>query len=166
NRTSSAPTATAARRGGDEVLREALASPIAIGGVPLRLSAFARRDTVPGKMRIHLAADIGSPGAPSGEYSVGYVLMDRSEKVVASLGRRVTLSPVPGAANQPLAFDTALAIDPDQYAIRFGVVDPEGRRGTVVRQLDAGSLSATNGVQTSDLIIGSVPADGDALHPR
>jgi hypothetical protein len=117
-------------------------------------------------MRIHLAADIGSPGAPSGEYSVGYVLMDRSEKVVASFGRRVTLSPVPGAANQALAFDTSLAIDPGQYAIRFGVVDPEGRRGTVVHQLDAGSLSATNGVQTSDLIIGSVPADGDALHPR
>ena len=166
NHTASAPAATSTTRGSDEVLREALGSAIAMGGVPLRLSAFARRDAAPGKIRIHLAADIGSAGASAGEYSVGYVIVDRADKVVASLGRRLTLSPVPGSTKQPLVFDTALAIDPGQYSIRFGVVDPEGRRGTAVRQLDVSSLISASGLQTSDLILGSVPADGDALHPR
>ena len=162
SRTVVATAAINAARPVDEVLREAMSSPIAIPGVPLRVSTFAQRDATTGKYRVHVAAQIGQPGAPAAEYALGYVVMDDKHTVVASLGRRLQLTPA--GANQPLQFDTALGIDPGAYALRFGVVDPEGRRGTVIHRVELGSLTGRD-LATSDLIVGNVPADNEAMHP-
>jgi VWFA-related protein len=147
-----------------DVLRDALSSPIAVSGIPLRLSSFVQREIDDAQYRLHLTAQIGQPGEPGGEYAVGYVVMSEEGQVVASLGRQLPL--VPGSAGdaQPLPFDTALRIGPGRYSVRFGVVDGQGRRGTVVRDVTLDPL-ASDGVATSDLIVGSVPEDGEAMHP-
>jgi VWFA-related protein len=157
-----ATAAINAARPAEEVLREAMASPIAIPGVPLRVSSFTQRDATTGKYRMHVAAQIGQAGAPAAEYAVGYVVMDDNNRVLASLGKRMQLTP--SGANQPLHFDTALGIDPGTYAIRFGVVDPAGHRGTVIHRVELGALTAGE-LATSDLIVGNVPADNEAMHP-
>ena len=162
SRTFVATSAINASRPREEILRDALSSPMAIPGVPLRISTFAQRDATTGKYRLHVAAQIGQPGTPAGEFSVGYVVMNEENRVVASLGRRLGLTP--GGANEPLHFDTALGIDPGAYALRFGVVDAEGRRGTVVHPVTLESLTHDD-LKTSDLIIGNVPAEGEVLHP-
>ncbi|HET9359198.1 MAG TPA: VWA domain-containing protein [Vicinamibacterales bacterium] len=155
----------AVRRPGEEVLREALSSPIAISGVPLRVSTFAQRDGAAGKYRLHLAAQVGQPGTPPREYSVGYVVMNEQNRPVTSLGRRLQLAPAAGGGpNEPLHFDTALLIDPGAYSLRFGVVDPDGRRGTVIRRVELEPLPG-EGLRTSDLIIGNAVAEGELLHP-
>lgn len=76
NRSVVAAAAVNRSRPAEEVLREAMSSPIAIPGVPLRVSTFTRRDVEGGKHRLHVAAHIGQPGAAPGEYAVGYVVMD------------------------------------------------------------------------------------------
>jgi hypothetical protein len=153
-------------RPGEDVLGEALSSPIAVSGVPLRVSTFAQRDGATGKYRLHVAAQVGQPGTPSVEYSVGYVVMNEQNRQVTSpWGRRVQLSPAPGGgSNEPLQFDTALTIDPGVYSLRFGVVDQEGRRGTVIRRVELEPLPG-EGLKTSDLIIGNAVAEGELLHP-
>ena len=47
-----------------QLLSEALSSPFAISGVPLRVSTFAQRDADGDKYRLRLAAQIGEPGSP------------------------------------------------------------------------------------------------------
>jgi VWFA-related protein len=163
HRTVVATAAVNAGRPPEDVLREALSSPIAVSGVPLRVTTFTQRDALTGKYRLHVAAQVGQPGTPPGEFAVGYAVMDGTNRVVTSLGRRLTLIPA-ADANAPLVFDSALAIDPGSYSLRFGVVDREGRRGMTVHRVelappDEGELAM------SDLIVGNVPPEGEALHP-
>jgi hypothetical protein len=91
--------------------------------------------------------------------------MNADNRPVTSPRRRLQLSPAPGGGpNESLHFDTALLIDPGVYSLRFGVVDPDGRRGTVIRRVELEPLPG-EGLKMSDLIVGDVVADGDVLHP-
>ncbi len=149
----------------DELLNDALSSPFAIPGLPLRVSTFAQRDADPTKHRLRVAADIGQPGEPAGEFALGYVLLDEKGRVVTTAGSRRTLTPTTTGPNQVLQYDTSLAVAPGTYLLRFGVVDGGGRRGTLVRRVELPALVPTS-IQTSDLIVGNLPADGEALSAR
>jgi hypothetical protein len=133
--------------------------------VPLRLSTFTQRDaTQAGKDRLRLAAQIGQPGEPAAEFAVGYVIADDKGRIVTTGGSRRTLSPPVTGPNQLLEYDTALLVDAGAYSVRFGVVDKEGRRGTVVRRIELPGIDA-DALATSDLVVGSLPSEGDALRP-
>jgi len=127
------------------------------------VSTFTRREPASGKYQVSLAALIGQPGTPAGEFTVGHVVKDAQDRVVASQGRQISLSSS-DSRNQPLQFDTELSLDPGTYTLRFGVVDAAGRRGTVVRSLVL-APAARESVTTSDLIVGNVPPDGESLRP-
>ena len=161
NRMVAADAAVSGRRNGIDLLREAISSPIPVTALPLRLSTFTQRDAETGTYRLHFAAQVGQPGTPSGEFTVGYVVMDEAGGAVASLRRTMTLDS--GGADQLLTFDTAVRLEPGVYSLRFGVVDADGRRGTIVRPVELEPVPA--GLATSDLFIGRVPAEGDALRP-
>jgi VWFA-related protein len=149
----------------DQLLSEVLSSPFAIPGVPLRVSTFTQRDASPGKYRVRLAAQVGAPGEPAGEFALGYILADSRGRAVTTAGSRRTLSPAASGPNQLLQYDTSLAVEPGSYSLRFGVIDKDGRRGTVVHRIE---LPRFDGVElpTSDLIVGNLPAEGESLTPR
>ena len=149
----------------DQLLSDVLSSPFAIPGVPLRVSTFTQRDAMPGKYRLRLAAQVGSPGEPAGEFALGYILADSRGRAVTSAGSRRTLSPAASGPNQPLQYDTSLAVDPGSYSLRFGVIDKDGRRGTVVHRIELPTFDGMD-VATSDLIVGNLPADGESMTPR
>ncbi|HET9195432.1 MAG TPA: VWA domain-containing protein [Vicinamibacterales bacterium] len=149
----------------DQLLSDVLSSPFAIPGVPLRVSTFTQRDASPGKYRLRLAAQIGAPGEPAGEFAVGYILADSRGRAVTTAGSRRTLSPAASGPNQTLQYDTSLAVDPGSYSLRFGVIDKDGRRGTVVHRIELPRFDGVD-VPTSDLIVGNLPAEGEALTPR
>jgi VWFA-related protein len=154
------------KRPDNELLGEALSSPFAIAGVPLRVSTFALRDADGGKYRLRLAAQIGAPGEPAGEFALGYVLTDSRGRPVTNAGVRRQLSPAAnGGPNQRLQYDTVLSVDPGSYLLRFGVVDKDGRRGTVVHRVELAKFADVP-VPTSDLIVGNLPAEGESLTPR
>lgn len=149
----------------DERLNDVLSSRFAISGLPLRVSTFAQRDADPAKYRLRLAADIGQPGEPGGEFALGYVLTDDSGRVLTSAGSRRTLTPTASGGRQALQYDTSLAVAPGSYLLRFGAVDNEGRRGALVRRVELPKL-VEGEVQTSDLIVGNLPAEGETLSAR
>ena len=149
----------------DQLLSDVLSSPFAIPGVPLRVSTFIQRDASTTKYRLRLAAQIGVPGEPAAEFALGYVLADSRGRAVTTAGSRRMLSPVASGPNQLLQYDASLTADPGSYSLRFGVVDKDGRRGTVVHRIDLPRFDGVD-VPTSDLIVGNLPAEGESLTPR
>lgn len=153
-----------ARRSPQEVLRDALASPLPIPGLPVRFSTFVRREAGDPTFRLQLAAQIGEPGASGGEYAVGYAVIDSRDRVVASFANRTQLTSS-GRPGEPLPYDTAVNVVllPGVYSVRVGVVGADGRRGTAVKRLELSS--AGNDLATSDLVIGALGGDGGTIHP-
>ena len=153
------------RRSIDDLLSDTLSSPFSLPGLPLRVATYAQRDAEPGKYRLRVAADVGQPGEPAGEFGLGYVLTNEKGRIVTKAGSRRTLSPEVSGPNQVLRYDTALSVEPGSYALRVGAVDTNGRRGAVVYRIELPKLTPGE-FATSDLIVGNLPAEGETLSPR
>ena len=91
------------------------------------------------------------------------MLISDDNKIAASWGNRVALSPLGSSPNEPLVFEGTALVDPGIYSLRIGVVDSEGRRGSVVRDVSAWKM-AGEALAFGDLIVGP-PAEGAALRP-
>ena len=149
----------------DQTLSELLSSPVPVAGIPLRVATFVSRDAATGKSRVTVAADIGQAGVPPAEYGVGYVLAAADGNV---LGRGGAVQTLTATTREPAHYNGALVIDPGTYTLRFGIVDRDGRRGSIVRELHVG-MPETAALDTSDLFVGSLSAAGPirpAVEPR
>ena len=151
-----------AREKPEAALRETLSSPFAVSGLPLRATTFAQQDPESGKVRLVVAAQVGEVGAKPGEYTVGYVVMNNEGQVAASFLERMTLSPGSGSPNEPLRFVGGVVVDPGTYSLRLAVVDQEGRRGSVVRDISAWKM-AGEPFALGDLVVGPVPPQGKGV---
>lgn len=143
----------------------ALKTPFGVAEVPLRLTSYAYQDSATSKVRVVLAAEVGQSGAPASEYTVGYVLIDDQGKVAHSGQEKRRLQPIDGRSNMPLEFVGSVLVEPGIYSVRFAVVDAEGRKGSIVRDLRAWKTAGEE-FAVGDLMVGGVPAPGQALHPQ
>jgi VWFA-related protein len=143
-------------------LRDALVSPFAVSGVPVRVTTFAQQDPGSEKVRVTISAQIGQPGAKPAPFTVGYLVIDDTNQVAGNFVTQVTLSPGAGSENEPLQFVRGLLLDPGIYSLRFGVVDGEGRRGSVIRDVNAWKM-AGEPLAIGDLIVGNIPAAGQGV---
>ena len=71
----------------------------------------------------------------------------------------MTLSPGSGSPNEPLRFVGGVVVDPGTYSLRFAVIDEEGRRGSIVRDVSAWKM-AGEPFALGDLVVGPVPPQG------
>jgi VWFA-related protein len=147
---------TRSKRSAEENLRDALGSPFAISGLPLRVTTFAQQDPGSEKVRLMVAAQIGEAGAKPGTFTLGYLVIDDQNRIAASYGEKLTLSPGSGSPNEPLRFTGGVLVEPGLYSLRLGVVDSEGRRGSIVRDVSAWKM-AGEPFALGDLIVGGVP---------
>ena len=152
----SAPTTT--RRKAEETLLDALKSPFGVAEVPLRVTTFTQKDPASDKARVIIAADVGQPGGEPEEYTVGYVLLNDQGTVASSGLEKRVLSVPDGASTVPRDYLTEFAVEPGSYSLRFGVVDAAGRRGGLIRDVNAWKLSGEE-FAFGDLLIGDVGAD-------
>lgn len=149
------------RRSTEDVLRDALGSPVPSPGVPIRLSTFARRDAGGPRYVVNLAAQVGAAGTNPG-FGVGYAVYDQQGQLIAS---RASTEPLrPARTNGPLEYDAAVTLPPGSYSVRLAAVDAEGHRGSVVRSIDL-STPLRDVLMASDLVVGSVAAEGGLMHP-
>ena len=154
----SSPTTT--RRKAEETLMDALKSPFGVAEVPLRLTTFTQKDPASDKARIMIAADVGQPGGEPAEYTVGYVLLDDAGNVVSGTADKRVLSVPNGQQSSPRDYLTELVVEPGNYSLRFGVVDSEGRRGGIIREVNAWKLGGEE-FALGDLLIGDAGNDGN-----
>ena len=134
----SSPTTN--RQTAEETLLDALKSPFGVAEVPIRVATFTQKDSASDKARVVVAAEVGQPGGEPEEYTVGYVLLDSEGEVVGGTVNVHTLSVPEGFPNAPREYLGEIVVDPGNYSLRFGVVDSEGRRGGVIRELSAWKL--------------------------
>lgn len=153
------------KRGPEESLRDALLSPFGTTGLPVRVTTFAQKDPASDKVRVTIAAHVGQAGAAAGEYTIGYMFVNDENRVVASNAFQQRLAPAGRSPNEALEFVGAVALDPGLYSLRFGAIDAEGRRGSVVRDVSAWKLDGDD-LSMSDLIVGNLPASGQGLRPN
>ena len=50
-------------------------------GLPLRVTTFAHQDPASGKVRVTIAAQVGQPGAPKGDFTVGFILIQNDSLI-------------------------------------------------------------------------------------
>ena len=150
------------KRSPQENLRDALSSPFAISGLPLRVTTFAQQDPGSDKVRLVVAAQIGEAGAKPGTFTLGYLVIDDQNRVAASFGDQIPLTPGAGSPNEPLKFSSGVVVEPGIYSLRFGVVDSEGRRGSIVRDVSAWKMAGEQ-FALGDLIVGGMPTQGQGL---
>ena len=150
------------KRSAEDHLRDALSSPFPVSGLPVRVTTFAQQDPASQKVRLTVSAQVGAPGAMAAPFTVGYIVIDDANQVAGSFVTKATLSPGAGSPNEPLQFVSGVTLEPGIYSLRFGVVDAEGRRGSVVRDVNAWKM-AGEPLAMGDLIIGNLPASGQGL---
>jgi hypothetical protein len=155
-------TATTTRKNAEDTLLDTLKSPFGVAEVPVRITTFTQKDQTSDKARIVLAAEVGQPGGEPEEYTIGYVLLDSEGAVVAGHSEKRTLMVPEGAANSPRDYLGEIVVDPGNYSLRFGVVDPTGRRGGVIREVNAWKLGGEE-FAMGDLLVGDA---GDGTSPR
>jgi VWFA-related protein len=153
------------RQTAEETLLDALKSPFGVAEVPLRVATFTQKDSASDKARVLVAAEVGQPGREPEEYTVGYVLLDSEGEVVGGTVNALTLSAPEGAPNAPHEYLGEIVVDPGNYSLRFGVVDSEGRRGGVIRELAAWKLGGEE-FAIGDLMISDTSLDaGRRIRP-
>jgi len=156
---SPARMADRARKSPETALREALASPFAVQGLPVRATTFVQQDPGSDKVQMVVAAQIGEAGAQAGAYTVGFIVVDNQNKVAASFLDKLTLTPGSGSPNEALRFVGGVTVEPGTYSLRFAVIDEEGRRGSIVRDVSAWKM-AGEPFAMADLVVGPVPSSG------
>lgn len=148
---------TATTRDAERGLLEALRSPFAVSELPLRVTTYAFRESGEGKVRVVIAAEVGQPGAPPADFTIGFALTDADHRVVVSGSERRRLEPSDAGGDAPLLYVGAASVPPGTYHLRFGAVDAEGRRGSVVRPVRAWDMTS-EAVSVGDLVVADVPA--------
>jgi VWFA-related protein len=157
--------ATGGRKTPDESLVESLRSPLGVAGVPLRLTTFIYQDPkAAGKVRIVMAADVGQAGTPSGQYTMGFIVVDDQGRVVASRSDKPRLEPLEGRTNASLAYLDAVTVEPGVYEVRLAAVDAQGRHGSVVRDVNAWKMAGEE-FTYADLVVNHAATAGSGLRP-
>lgn len=155
-------SATTTRKNAEETLLDTLKSPFGVAEVPVRVTTFTQKDPTSDKARIVLAAEVGQPGGEPEEFTVGYVLLDSEGAVVSASAEKRVLSVPEGMSNAPRDYLGEVVVEPGNYSLRFGVVDGTGRRGGVIREVNAWKLGGEE-FALGDLFIGDA---GDGATPR
>src|ERR1043166_2289910 len=109
-----------------------------------------------------IAADIGQPGAQTAPLNVAYIIVNDENKIAASFNEKLTLKRAADLDTEPLQFLGSAVVDPGVYSLRFAAVDADGRRGSVVRDVNAWKM-AGEGLALGDLLVGRTPPQGGGL---
>lgn len=145
-----------------EKLSDLLFSPFGVPEIPLRVTTYALQAANGSKVRMLIAADVGQTGATPGRYTMGWALIDREGRVAASGSKQQQLANTPGHSDAALNFSTDVTVDPGVYWLRLGAVDEAGRRGSVVREVNAWKLNG-EAFAVGDLVVGRAPEVGSTV---
>jgi VWFA-related protein len=146
-----APTSPTASSPADAVSR-ALRAPLTMNDVPMRIATWTYKEPGTARVRLMITAEVERTTTQPLDYTAGFILVDRNNKVIASTVEKKTLSAHeldPGVA----VFVGVVAIDPGTYLLRFAAADSEGRLGSVERKLDAWQMDGP-GLSVGDLLVG------------
>jgi VWFA-related protein len=145
-----------------EQLSDLLAAPLLATEIGLRVSAYSFTDRSSDKLRIILAADIDRSRNGSGKVALAYSVVDAKERIVAAQLEPELTTPV-RADGQTQTYIGAISAPPGTYRIKLGVVDENGKQGSVEHTVEA-HLTPAGQIHLTDLLLGDA-SGGTDLRP-
>ena len=147
-------------------LGEVLKSPLPMRELPMRVASYSSVDSA-NKIRVVIAAEVGDPATTPAEWPVGFIVLDKNEKVVLNRGGVSTLAPASARGESPRLVLTSVALDPGEYTLRVAAVDDSGRGGSVHHSINARLNRISGSLSASDLmLVPQPPAAGELPRPR
>jgi VWFA-related protein len=144
---------------GREAVAAALASPLVVSALPLRVATFSLQGPEASKIQVLIHADVGAEYTGSRRMSVGYTIMDRNGRIVESQAGEARLGPMVTGVPSPLEYVAGASVPPGDYTLKLAAADGE-RTGSIEHAIHATLLDAGR-VRLSELMVGG-PADPDA----
>jgi VWFA-related protein len=147
----------------EEVLRDALRSPLVATDIGLKVNAYTLKDLETAKLRVLVIAEIDRGANPDGHIAVAYALADARGKVVASHLERELKTPIQGDKTQTY---TAFAVSDDTgpHTLKLAVLDNAGRRGSVEHEFTA-VLKNLGELRVADLLLAEEIDTGSEATP-
>ncbi len=142
------------------VVAEALASPLPIAGLPLRVGAFSLLGPERDRIQLLFHADVGSGYPAPQRVALGYHITDPEGRLVGSQAADLRLRPVMNGVPSPLQYSAGASLKPGNYVFKLAVAVGD-RVGTIEHPFHAG-LASRDDVTFSDLMVGG-PVDARSL---
>jgi VWFA-related protein len=121
---------------GAERVAAALASPIVLSGLRLRIATSSSRDTDPSKVRLLIRAEIGTDYTSPQPVTLGFVIADRDGAPVHARAGDARLQPVRPGPGSPLQYSGTAVVPPGEYTLRLAVAEGD-RIGSVEHPIRA-----------------------------
>jgi VWFA-related protein len=150
-------------RNSREAMVAALATPLPISALPLRVASFSLKGPESGRLQLLIHADVGTDYAAPRVVTLGYTISDASGRVVETQASDARLAPVMNGVPSPLQFSAGTSLPPGDYSLKLAVVDGD-RIGTIEHPIRA-ALTDAGPVQFSDLMVGGPSSDVALLQP-
>ena len=132
--------------------------PAPLAEVPIDLDSFMMPiDVGSSDVRVMIAAEIGAGSHP---VDIGFEVKNAAGQVVAdTFDPKAQLRPIPA---QRALYAATIVVQPGQYLLTFGVIDADGRRGSVTQTIDVKAWPA-GPLRISSAMLGEV--SGGAFRP-
>jgi VWFA-related protein len=146
-----------------EAVAASLTAPLLMSALPLRVGAFAVRGPEQSKIQLLIRADVGDDYTTPRPAVIGYVILDRTGKVVESRTVVASLAPAMNGVPGALQFSGGASLDAGDYMIKVAVAEGD-RVGSVEHPVHA-SLVDLGEISLSELLVGGPADTTDLLHP-
>jgi VWFA-related protein len=148
----------------EERVQRALRAPFAATDLPLRIATYAYQNPGGPKVRLLVSAEVEGRDVGPEDVTMGFALIDREGRAVATSVQRKTLKPARGAQGPVLEDVGALVVDPGSYTLKLAVIDASGRRGSIEHPVQAYQMTGLP-FAVGDLMLADTPAQGDLRPP-
>lgn len=145
-----------------QALVGALANPLPVAGLPLRVATFALAGVERDRVQVLIHAEVGRSYAERLPISIAFTITGADGSIVDTRLSRGMLAPAFGGIPSAAVYTGAASLAPGDYVLKLAASDGESV-GSVEHAFHA-ALAGSSGVTLSDLIAGTAP--GDTAGPR
>jgi VWFA-related protein len=147
-----------------QAVASALASPLLMSALPLRVASFALQGPEPGKVQMLVHADIGTDYTSSKVLSLAYVITDRDGRTVENRAFDARLLPVVSGVPSALQYSAGASLPAGEYTLKLAVIEGD-RIGSIEHPIKAVLPQAPGNLTFSELMVGGPIDVGEMLQP-
>jgi VWFA-related protein len=147
-----------------QAVASALASPLLVSALPLRIASFALQGPEKDRVQLLIHADVGADYATSKVASIAYVISDANGRVVENRAFDARLLPIVSGVPSPLQYTAGASLPPGDYMLKLAVVEGD-RVGSIEHPIRAVLDSASGETRLSELMVGGPVESGELLQP-
>ncbi len=129
-----------------------LGQPLLATELPVKVATYNLRKPGSAGVKVVVTTEFGHNAVEGQEASVAYVVLTDKGKVVGSSFSTNKATPVRTGVPGPLQATTMVEVPPGKYTIRLGVLDADGRSGSVEHAFSA-ELTTSGDIEVADLLI-------------